>query len=74
MGRTAAAALRAAVLCTWLVVTSGQMRGGEFALEDVVEKLLKNPRLRRLGRTRIHELLRELFDYDPYSDYSDYSD
>ena len=83
MGWTAAAALRAAVLCTWLIVTSGQMRGGEFAAEDVVEKLLKNPRLdeliynnprlSRVGRTRIHELLRDFFDYYPYSDYSDYN-
>ena len=59
------------------------MRGGEFAAEDVVEKLLKNPRLdeliynnprlSRVGRTRIHELLRDFFDYYPYSDYSDYN-
>ena len=59
------------------------MRGGEFAAEDVVEKLLKNPRLeqliyknprlRRLGRTQLHELLREYFDFYRYSDHSDYS-
>ena len=69
MGRTAAAALRAAVLCTWLVVTSGQMPAGEAAAEAVVEELLKKPRLKRLGRERLHELLRDYSDYY-YSDYS----
>ena len=49
MAPTVAVACRVAVLCAWLVVTSGQVCGGEVTAEDVEEILTK--RLQELFRS-----------------------